>query len=533
MILNRILIIAGLPLLISIMNPQCSVDQINTVPLSGVEISLSINNSSAFKVVPSVFGMATEKISFTLNDKQDDKIMIEFENKMSPNVLRWPGGGLSTFYHWNGLGYGYIESEVKAINEKSYENFIKQDFFNKKKTVNYKYFDKEMELTKRINADLIVVANIITGTPHELNEQLREIRRQGVTIKAVELGNEMYLKQARTIINSPEKYLLVCKPFADSLKKYFPEIPIGICAAPFTRIADDENSSASSDYFKNWNEVVAREKWYDFYINHYYIPVQCQDELKEIDKIFDCASEDITELAGSFLSNSFDYYQKIFGTDRKMYITEWNIAQTMTKGTYGNTLLQAIFITEFYNTLNKENGKRNNLIEAATYFGMSNGLLASSTILQPWKNESYRDPVGGDIIRRTSFYSHILMKNIFNDKTKMTSVEVKKNGSKNSDLEISFYSYFNSTTNSNWIYFVNKTGNEISLSGITIDSKSKINSTSQFYCLSGPSLYSSFGATKFQTEFKINELCKWTEEKVNISAIKLPGFSTGCFEVKN
>ena len=115
----------------------------------------------------------------------------------------------------------------------------------------------------------------------------------------------------------------------------------------------------------------------------------------------------------------------------------------------------------------------------------------------------------------------------------MTSVEVKKNGSKNADLEISFYSYFNSTTNSNWIYFVNKTGNEISLSGITIDSKSKINSTSQFYCLSGPSLYSSFGATKFQTEFKINELCKWTEEKVNISAIKLPGFSTGCFEVKN
>lgn len=204
------------------------------------------------------------------------------------------------FYHWNGLGYGYIESEVKAINEKSYENFIKQDFFNKKKTVNYKYFDKEMELAKRINADLIVVANIITGTPHELNEQLREIRRQGVTVKAVELGNEMYLKQARTIINSPEKYLSVCKLFSDSLKKYFPKIPIGICAAPFTRIADDENSSTSSDYFKNWNEVVAKENWYDFYINHYYIPVQCQDEFKEIDKIFDCASEDVSELAGSF-----------------------------------------------------------------------------------------------------------------------------------------------------------------------------------------------------------------------------------------
>ena len=176
---------------------------------------------------------------------------------------------------------------------------------------------------------------------------------------------------------------------------------------------------------------------------------------------------------------------------------------------------------------------QNNLIEGATYFGMANGLLASSTIMLPWKNETFRDPIGGDIIRRTSFYSHILMKKIFNDETKMTSIEIKNNGSKNSNPAISFYSYFNATFNSNWIYFANKTGNEISLSEIIVDSKSKKNLTGQFYCLSGPSLYSSFGATKFEYEYKINEVCKWTEEKIAISNMKIPGYSTGCFEIKN
>lgn len=533
MITTKFLMIGALSVLISGINLLCDSIQNKELPKPPIEIWLSINNSSAFKVTPSVYGMATEKISFILNKKQDDKMTIDFENQLSPNLLRWPGGGLSTFYHWNKPGYGYIESEVKSINEKSYQNFIKQDFFNKKNPVTYRYFDKEIELAKRTKASLIVVANIITGTPHEFNDQLREINKQGVKIKAVELGNEMYLKQARTIITGPEKYLSICKPFADSIRKYFPQIPIGICAAPFTRIADEENSSASSNYFKNWNEVIAKDKWYDFYINHYYIPVQCQDNLNEIGKIFDCASSDVSELAESFLSNSFDYYQKIFGTNRKMYITEWNIAQTMTKGTYGNTLLQAIFITEFYNTINKENVKRNNLIEGATYFGMANGLLASSTIMLPWKNETFRDPIGGDIIRRTSFYSHILMKKIFNDETKMTSIEIKNNGSKNSNPAISFYSYFNATFNSNWIYFANKTGNEISLSEIIVDSKSKKNLTGQFYCLSGPSLYSSFGATKFEYEYKINEVCKWTEEKIAISNMKIPGYSTGCFEIKN
>ena len=115
----------------------------------------------------------------------------------------------------------------------------------------------------------------------------------------------------------------------------------------------------------------------------------------------------------------------------------------------------------------------------------------------------------------------------------MTTAKITKNGIKNSDPNISFYSYYNSTTNSNWIYFVNKTGNEISLSDIIVDSKSNTKSVIQFYCLSGPSLYSSFGATKFQPEFKINELCKWTEEKVAVSNMKIPGYSTGCFMIND
>ncbi len=476
-------------------------------------------------VVSDLYGMAISNIFDRIN--VGNSFFIKYDQQLNLRILRWPSGGESSYYHWNSKGYGYIKNEIESINKIAVDKFEKQGRFKMQSKLDKRYIDEFIELAKRTKSNVLIVANILTASPNELIDQLNFLKENGLKIVGVELGCEPYLNQLRKVFPSAEKYSSICIPYADSLRKYFPEIPIGACAAPYGKIYDDNDSNGLDNFFSNWNSVLKTKKWYDAIIVHYYLPFSCQNTQSSPQEIFNCAMEEMNENIDKYMSNSAAYYLKTFGADRKIWITEWNIAQGGTKGTYGNTLFQAMFIVEYFLKLNELNYEHNNLINIATYHNMDGGYIAAAAITNDHPDETYRDPVGDTLIRRSGFFAHLLIKEIYNQNQQKAEIIVKENNNIETDRNIHFEAYYTKATNETFIYFINKSGNSLNISNTLLNGKSIKNSSIRISYLSGDKTYASFGKTNFFKQYKIALPCFWQEEKTADAQLILPGYSVG------
>lgn len=489
-------------------------------------ISLEINTDPLKPtVVSQLYGMAVSNLFDRMNVL--NPYFIKFEKQLSPKILRWPGGGEWAYCHWDAKGYGYIKSEVASVNKIAADKYEKQGRFKIQSQLKVRYIDQLVELAKRTNSDVLLVGNILTASPREMLDQIRFFKKNGIKVIGIELGGEPYLKQLRAVFPTIEKYSSICIPYSDSIKKYFPEIPVGACAAPYGKIYDDNESNGFDNFFSNWNQELKKQKWYDAIIVHYYLPFACQNSQTTPDAIFNCAGNELNSNIDKFMSESADYYLKTFGSNRKMWITEWNIAIGGTKGIYGNTLFQAMFIVEYYLKLNELNYKNNNMIDIATYHNLDGGYLAAALLTTNLPAESYRDPESDTLIRRTSFFAHMIIEKMYSLNQQKTQIIVKDNNTIETDRNIHFESYYSKASNELFIYFINKSGIELNVSKTFLNEQSIKNTDYKVCYLAGEKTYAGFGKTNFFKQYKISFPCYWQVEKTCDDQLILPGFSVG------
>lgn len=235
------------------------------------------------------------------------------------------------------------------------------------------------------------------------------------------------------------------------------------------------------------------------------------------------------------MEQSVDYYLDVFGNNRKMWITEWNIAQKPTKYIYGNTLLQALFIDQFYFFMINTNQKHNNLIPIATYQYLGGTTLSSASITPPRKEESYRDPDGDTIIRRTSYYANLLVKDIFNNSCSIAETKVFRDSKTFSNDNFISNSFYDFKKKEAYFYFINRTGkgitiNNFSVNNSPLDAESACNTS----MLSGDNLYSSFGITRFSIDypkFNVYSEAKFKTEITTLNKVTIAPYSTGYVKI--
>lgn len=270
---------------------------------------------------------------------------------LDPFLLRWPGGGdQSQFMHFSrGLpGFGYDLS----LGGELFNYMIKKDplEWSRRRQAQEAlpsqcgFLDQFIELAKLTpSKDMTYTANVITSDPYEQFKTLETILKAGITVRGIEMGNELYAfrvwdfdlfdlkywynaadggKAAGEYVRSllePHHYCIDGHCFEmsyvsmiDSLEKQFHiDLKMGLTAAP--PYLGNENvyvDSMTQERFVAWNDTLSlyREaEWLDAYIVHLYarqLRLPCIDALESIEEdssytggelleVFDCLNESI------------------------------------------------------------------------------------------------------------------------------------------------------------------------------------------------------------------------------------------------
>ena len=254
---------------------------------------------------------------------------------------------MGNFYHYRATGYGFDENEVANCHGQKFPKRVKGLIKDQKtRGHTHNYIDDFIVLAKQNNSKVIIVANIITSKEDEIIYVIKQFRSEGIQILGVELGSELSNRAYKSYINSVEDYILLAKKYSSIIKEKYPEIKVGVVAAPIKQKTPRRLIS--------WNERLSKESFYDAVICHSYLKVIDGDDdyglmIRE-DKIddskevqFDLYKDRVITYFNSGFVKEIERYNKIF--DKEIWLTEWNLQMSKTTG---NTMLQSLFVAQYF-----------------------------------------------------------------------------------------------------------------------------------------------------------------------------------------
>jgi alpha-L-arabinofuranosidase len=187
----------------------------NSIHLNG---QVQINVNSAIKshtVSPMIQGFGLI-YSFEANDIYEDGSMAQLFKDVGAGYLRYPGGAVTTMYHWNDLnGHGWTDNW-----NGTYERANDQD------PQNYMDLDEYMALCEAADLEPMLGINMSSGRNYNrqedgLNEavsMLKYCNEKKYEVKYLYLDNENHHKKW-----PPEEYGNQIVYYVDSIKKYAPD----------------------------------------------------------------------------------------------------------------------------------------------------------------------------------------------------------------------------------------------------------------------------------------------------------------------
>ena len=299
---------------------------------------------TAQNINPDVYGFATSN-TFTYCDVNDTS----FTNKVlkiNPQVLRFPGGAVGNFYHFNKNGYGF---DFKEIEQYDGGRFVERSKAlvraNIKKGHTHDYIDDFINLAKLTNAKLVLVANMFVDND-DIIKMISKMKSHNLEIIGVELGSELSNRTFYLNGYTIDEYIEDARDCSDKIKKYYPELRTAIVAAPLHDNATHRHSV--------WNKKLSEMDFYDDIIVHSYAKVvkgkkeygqmlTVESEGDSQEEAFEIYKERTLKFLNTDFPNEIAKYNKIF--NKPIWITEWNLQISKTTG---NTLLQSLFVAQYF-----------------------------------------------------------------------------------------------------------------------------------------------------------------------------------------
>ena len=405
--------------------------------------SLSCNSQENIveQINPNLFGFNTSN-TFTYCDVNDTSFTNKVQ-KIKPNVLRFPGGTISNFYHYDEKAYGLDISEISDWNvpkfTKRYNGLIKEQ---KKRNHSHNYIEDFILLAKQNNSKVVLVANIISSEDDDIINMIKRFKSQNIEILGVELGSELSNRAYKKYINSVDDYIQLAQKYSDIIKKEYPEIKVGVVAAPIKYNMPSR--------LLNWNQKLSEETFYDAIIHHSYLKVidgdddyglmTREDEVSSTKKAqFDLYKKRIKTYFTTGFVKEIIKYNEIF--EKEIWITEWNLQMSKTTG---NTLLQSLFVSQYLLELLSNPDLQN--ISIATYHNLAGRDISGSV---------FKGIKGGFEIHST-YYPLTFLSKIFENDIIRIEKEVKD--------DVFIYYCFDSTNNLKISFDINWEKNEFILS---------------------------------------------------------------------
>ena len=295
---------------------------------------LEIDTHDAQPLRQALYGFNTNMITGDYGYLDPD--FIELTKALAPKTLRFPGGTVGNFYHWQ-LG-GFSENEMAStlnpkLNQRNKGNYVKLQRRRDGKIL----FDDFMKLCNTLKITPVIMVNLWTGSPEESAAWVRYAKDKGYDIEHWELGNEYYLPHYLNKYPTAGTYVKEAKKHAAAMKAVNPDIKLSVCATP---IAFHKEGWLVKTQQRKWDEGLAADtSFFDAYTVHVYA-------YKAVRK------KEIEEMRGYLMGwihfavpNALEYYQKLF-PDKELWITEWNIANPANR--VANTQLHAMYAGDFF-----------------------------------------------------------------------------------------------------------------------------------------------------------------------------------------
>jgi len=343
---------------------------------------ISKNISSQESYNKNIYGFATSN-TFSYFDTNSDDFKKKI-TKISPRVLRFPGGAVGNFYHFNGSAYGLKINEIDSLILGKFPKRARGLIsYSKRKKHSKNYIYDFIELAKYSNSSAVLVTNILTETKEDILKMIRLIDSHNIPIVGIELGSEMsnksYFDKGYTI----DIYIKKAKEISDLIKTNFPEIQTAVVAAPLVKNQKHRHSI--------WNKKLSNLDFYDAIIIHSYAKVvkgkgqygQMVVEKNEGNKeeSFSIYNDRIQSFFERDYPKEIAKYNSIF-QNKPIWITEWNLQYSKKTG---NTFLQGLFVANFFLELISNDAYKN--IEMTTFHNLA-GRDFGGSIFQKKDNQT-------------------------------------------------------------------------------------------------------------------------------------------------
>jgi alpha-N-arabinofuranosidase len=241
---------------------------------------------------------------------------------MAPTILRYPGGTLTDTYHWReGLGPASGRGTLR-------------DLSNRRKPVLFGT-EEFVRLADRLNADIVLTANVHTSTPSDIVDWLAHINAgtQGAAtprVRYLEVGNEPYLIEAerRDLHLSPQEFVARANAVIAAVRSADSRIKVGI------PLRSDRIGNLPATPMQGYNDTVLSglTEPIDFVALHNaYLPFANQNT-GTLEEMYWAAMAAHQVIKRDFEATRRQLATHLPGQDVKLAVTEYNAMFTLGKG---------------------------------------------------------------------------------------------------------------------------------------------------------------------------------------------------------
>lgn len=301
---------------------------------------------------------------------------IEAFAPLAPAMLRFPSGIDANYYHLDGPGYGFRQSQTATSQDQADRDVSSDEpssttggggasadrsaFIDTRDTTHYPNGENVIgafiSLARASGSPLLFTCNMLDASYEENKIVLDSLIRGGVALAGIELGNEFYLPRYSYKYTDVQTYIDTAKYYTARLREDFPGVKIGAVAAPSEIMGEHEKFFEA---YKDWNQALAAEDFYDAYCVHYYIKDTTRycpgDSIAAaaLDLLFTRYNQALQGDLAFWTGPAMDGFRTMF-PGKKMWLTEWSTTNRYI--CFGNTQTSNLFFARFQNELATRHG---------------------------------------------------------------------------------------------------------------------------------------------------------------------------------
>jgi hypothetical protein len=222
------------------------------------------------KLPPQLLGASAEAM---IEHLISDQAKVAVLKGMDLSFVRFPGGSQANYYDWR-TGQLHVETTENSsdymrfwaqaapkINARSPKGVCIQDY---------------AKFAKEINAESVLVANLETSTLADQTEWFRQMKKDGIAPRHVELGNEFYI----AMVFDPEVMkkwpsepatMKIMKQYADAFRPLLPDgAKMAVQSSASAFHMHPHAAGPKAQRLLQWDENLKPEPWFDAVVIHLY-----------------------------------------------------------------------------------------------------------------------------------------------------------------------------------------------------------------------------------------------------------------------